>query len=139
MEDMFQRKLQTLLFHLVYKTRLESTLSSESSVDINWILNWHQTLISTLGFELTSDLDLDFNFHTWKNGTLTWLLTLTLTWHQTLTWRQTLTWLWALTRIWPLTSVNFIGLEINIAKKFAKFLHLSWDLSHGSWEVSKKV
>ena len=29
-------------------------------------------------------------------------------------------------------SVNFMGLQNKVAKKFAKFLHLSWDLSRGS-------
>ena len=28
-------------------------------------------------------------------------------------------------------SVNFMGLQNMVAKKFAKFLHLSWDLSWG--------
>ena len=36
-------------------------------------------------------------------------------------------------------SVNLVGLQNRVAKKFAKFLHLSWDLSQGSREVSKKV
>ena len=29
-------------------------------------------------------------------------------------------------------SVNLVGLQNRVAKKFAKFLHLSWDLSRGS-------
>ena len=29
-------------------------------------------------------------------------------------------------------SVNFVGLQNRVAKKFAEFLHLSWDLSQGS-------
>ena len=29
-------------------------------------------------------------------------------------------------------SVNFVSLQNRVAKKFAKFLHLSWDLSRGS-------
>ena len=29
-------------------------------------------------------------------------------------------------------SVNFMGLQNKVAKNFAKFLHLSWDLSQGS-------
>ena len=29
-------------------------------------------------------------------------------------------------------SVNLVGLQNKVAKKFAKFLHLSWDPSQGS-------
>ena len=29
-------------------------------------------------------------------------------------------------------SVNLVSLQNRVAKKFAKFLHLSWDLSRGS-------
>ena len=29
-------------------------------------------------------------------------------------------------------SVNIMGLQNRVAKKFAKFLHLNWDLSQGS-------
>ena len=29
-------------------------------------------------------------------------------------------------------SLNFVGLQKRVAKKFAKFMHLSWDLSQGS-------
>ena len=29
-------------------------------------------------------------------------------------------------------SVNLVGLQIKVAKKIAKFLHLSWNLSQGS-------
>ena len=36
-------------------------------------------------------------------------------------------------------SVRIVGLQKRVAKKFAKFLHLSWDPSLGSQEVSKKV
>ena len=36
-------------------------------------------------------------------------------------------------------SDNYVGLQKKVAKKFAKFLHLSQDLSRGSWEVSEKV
>ena len=35
-------------------------------------------------------------------------------------------------------SVILVGLQNKVAKKFAKFWHLSWNLSQGSLEVSTK-
>ena len=36
-------------------------------------------------------------------------------------------------------SFHILSLQKWVAKKFAKFSHLSWDSSRGSYEVSKKV